>query len=130
MTAGTGGAATTYQGDHFVSAMSAFMLRHIPVEPAFPAGKMYTLQNVPYYHNTKVIFQTRSPFWEKDNSPPPWSSTSQSSVTFGERPRTSRPRVDYLLGTLHRSADGDGAAAAYRRKLYPGERRISRRRKR
>src|SRR5262249_22943130 len=55
VTAGTGGDAKTHEGDYLVCATSAFMLRNIPVEPAFPAGKVFAISNVPYYHDTRVI---------------------------------------------------------------------------
>ena len=120
VTAGVGSAATTYEGDYLVCAMSAFMLRNVPVEPAFPAGKVFALQNVPYYHDTRVIFQTRSRFWEKDNV----TSTMEFNVPelnhvwrTGEDVQTTR---GLLIGTSTGPQTGDGAAAAYRR-MYPGE---------
>jgi len=120
VTAGAGGAGTTYEGDYLVCAMSAFMLRNIPVEPAFPAGKVFALQNVPYYHDTRVIFQTKSRFWEKDNL----TSTMEFNVPAlnhvwrtGEDVKTTR---GLLVGTSTGPQSGDGAAAAYR-KLYPGK---------
>ena len=119
VTAGVGSAATTYEGDYLVCAMSAFMLRNVPVEPAFPAGKVFALQNVPYYHDTRVIFQTRSRFWEKDNV----TSTMEFNVPelnhvwrTGEDVQTTR---GLLIGTSTGPQTGDGAAAAYRR-MYPG----------
>ena len=126
VTAGAGGAATTYEGDYLVCAMSAFMLRNIPVEPAFPAGKVFALQNVPYYHDTRVIFQTRiAASGRKTISRRRWSSTSPSSITSGARARTSRRRED-CWWARQRAPVRRRSAAAYR-KLYPGNPRTSRR---
>jgi len=119
ITAGVGSAAATYEADYLVCAMSAFMLRNIPVEPAFPPGKVYAIQNVPYYHDTRVIFQTRSRFWEQDHL----TSTMEFNLPelnavwrMAEDVRTAR---GVLIGTSTGPQTADGAAAAYR-KMYPG----------
>jgi monoamine oxidase len=99
--------------------MSAFMLRNIPVEPALPPAKTYAIQNVPYYHDTRVIFQTRSRFWEKDHL------TSTMEFNLPELNHVWRMAEDVqtrrglLIGTSTGPQTGDGAAAAYRR-MYPG----------
>ena len=58
------------EADYLVSAISAVMLRAIPVSPAWPATKAFALGNVPYYFDSRVIFQTRSKFWAKDGISP------------------------------------------------------------
>jgi monoamine oxidase len=47
------------EADHLVCAMSARMLRLLPVKPPWPAARAYAITNVPYYHDTRVIFQAR-----------------------------------------------------------------------
>jgi monoamine oxidase len=114
------GQATTLDADYLVCAMSARMLRLLPVTPAFPPEKMYAIANVPYYHDTRVIFQARSPFWERDGISP--------NMEFGDAPlyhvwRTSQD-VQTTRGLLAGTASGAGTAeralATYR-KYYPGK---------
>ena len=112
VTAGVGSAATTYEGDYLVCAMSAFMLRNVPVEPAFPAGKVFALQNVPYYHDTRVIFQTRSRFWE----------TRQRHLDDGVQRARAQSRL------AHGRGRPDHARTARRHVNRPADRRRSRRR--
>jgi monoamine oxidase len=108
------------EADYLVCAMSARMLRLLPVTPAWPEAKTYAIANVPYYHDTRVIFQTRSKFWERDGVSP--------NMEFGENPlyhvwrtgedvQTSR---GLLVGTASGAGTADRALATFR-KLYPGK---------
>jgi monoamine oxidase len=95
------------------------MLRLLPVTPALPAAKAYAAANVPYYHDTRVIFQTRTKFWERDGVSP--------NMEFGEAPlyhvwsasqdvQTTR---GLLVGTASGAGTADRALATFR-KYYPG----------
>jgi monoamine oxidase len=107
------------EGDYLVCAMSARMLRLLPVKPAWPAGKAYAITNVPYYHDTRVIFQTRTRFWTRDRVSP--------NMEFGETPldavwaaseevKTTR---GLLVGTASGAGTAERALGTYR-KYYPG----------
>jgi monoamine oxidase len=119
ITCRSGDETVRLDADYLVCAMSARMLRLLPVTPALPAAKSYAITNVPYYHDTRVIFQTRSRFWERDGVSP--------NMEFGERPlyhvwsasqevKTSR---GLLAGTASGAGTADAALATFR-KLYPG----------
>ncbi len=113
------GQVTTLDADYLVCAMSARMLRLLPVTPAFPPEKAFAIANVPYYHDTRVIFQTRSRFWERDGISP--------NMEFGDAPLyhvwSSSQDVQTSRGLLAGTASGAGTAeralATYR-KYYPG----------
>lgn len=116
---GTGAEATRLDADYLVCAMSARMLRLLPVTPPLPAAKTYAITNVPYYHDTRVIFQARTRFWERDGISP--------NMEFGEAPlnhawstseevKTTR---GLLMGTASGAGTADRALATYR-KFYPG----------
>jgi monoamine oxidase len=107
------------EADYLVSAISARMLTRIPVTPEWPAARSYAIANVPYYHDTRVIFQSRSRFWERDGV--------SSNMEFGERAldavwsasqdvQTTR---GLLAGTASGAGTSEGALATFR-KLYPG----------
>ena len=85
----TGNETTRLEADYLVCAMSARMLRLLPVTPAFPEAKSYAIANVPYYHDTRVILQTRTRFWEKDGVSP--------NMEFGED--AALPRVERVAGS-------------------------------
>lgn len=114
------GTVTRHEADYLVCAMSARMLRNLPVTPAWPEAKAYAVANVPYYHDTRVIFQTKTRFWERDGVSP--------NMEFGEQPlyhvwsasqdvQTSR---GLLVGTASGPGTADRALATYR-KYYPGK---------
>jgi monoamine oxidase len=115
----TEGTTTRHEADYLVCAMSARMLGRLPVTPAWPAAKTYAVSNVPYYHDTRVIFQTRTRFWERDGVSP--------NMEFGDAPlyhvwaasqdvQTTR---GLLAGTASGAGTADRALATYR-KYYPG----------
>ncbi len=73
------GGSVTHEADYLVCAMSALMLRQIPVSPAWPAGKQWAVQNVPYYFDSRPIFQSKSKFWTQGSaSARTWSSATAS----------------------------------------------------
>jgi monoamine oxidase len=72
------GQIVRFEGDYLVCAMSARMLQQVPVTPPFPPQKAYAIEHVPYYHDTRVIFQTRTRFWNRDSLSP--------NMEFGAQP--------------------------------------------
>jgi monoamine oxidase len=114
-----GGETVRLEGDWLVCAMSARMLQRLPITPALPAAKAYAIANVPYYHDTRVVFQTRTRFWERDGISP--------NMEFGARPLeqvwSASQEVKTARGLLAGTASGAGtadAALATFRKFYPG----------
>jgi monoamine oxidase len=55
------------EGDYLVCAMSAIMLRRIPITPAFPEPKRWAIANVPYYSATRPILLSRTKFWRENS---------------------------------------------------------------
>jgi monoamine oxidase len=113
------GRTTTHEADYLVSAMSAVMLRQLPVTPAWPEAKSHAIGNVPYYSDTRVIFQSRTRFWKRDGVSPNmdfrdaglnsvWSASEEVETTRG-----------LLAGTASGPGTADGALTAFR-KYYPG----------
>jgi monoamine oxidase len=109
-----------FQADFLVCAMSAWMLRQIPVEPAWPAEKAYAIGNVPYYSDTRVIFQSRSRFWIRDNVSPNMEfgdrNLFQMWSTGGDVPTTR----GLLVGTAGGPGTTDAALRVFRMR-YPGK---------
>jgi monoamine oxidase len=116
---GSGGEATRFEADYLVCAMSARMLQRLPVTPAFPEAKAFAIANVPYYHDTRVIIQSRTRFWEKDGLSP--------NMEFGEAPLyhvwSASQDVKTTRGLMAGTASGAGTAEralATFRKFYTG----------
>jgi monoamine oxidase len=120
VTCAADGGTVTHEADHLVCAMSAVRLRAIPVTPAWPADKAFAIQNVPYYYDSRVIFQSRTQFWKRDRISP--------SMEFGDRELndvwTTCDEVETSRGLLVGTATGlvapEAALAAFR-KRYPGK---------
>jgi monoamine oxidase len=115
----TGDRTTRLEGDYLVCAMSARMLRLLPIDPALPSEKTYAIANVPYYHDTRVILQSRTPFWTRDGVSPNMEFGDSSLYHVwraSEEVRTSR---GLLVGTASGAGTADRALATFR-KYYPG----------
>jgi monoamine oxidase len=111
--------AVTHEADYLVCAMSAVMLRQIPVSPAWPGGKHWALQNVPYYFDSRPVFQSKSKFWKRDGVSP--------NMEFGDRELNHVwPMCDevettrgLMVGTSTGPQSPEGALGGFRRR-YPG----------
>ena len=86
------------EADYLVCAMSARMLRLLPVKPAWPANKTFAIANVPYYHDTRVIFQTRTASGIATASARTWILARPRSTQYGPHRRKSRRAVDCWRG--------------------------------
>ena len=120
VTCKTPSGTTTVEGDYLVCAMSAWMLRQIPVTPAWPDAKNYAIQNVPYYSDSRIIFQSKSKYWEKDQISPNIEIGDPSlnhAWATGAEVQTSRGLV---VGTASGPGTADRALQAYR-KHYTGK---------
>jgi monoamine oxidase len=114
------GEAKSMDADYLVCCMSAVMLRQLPVSPEWPEAKAFVLGNMPYYSVARVIFQSRTAFWEKDHISP--------NMDFGDPALTdcwriadevNTPRA-VLIGTALASSSAEEALAAFL-KYYPGK---------
>ena len=107
------------EADYLVSAISAVMLRAIPVSPAWPAAKAYALQNVPYYFDSRVILQTKSKFWEKDKVSPNMEINEDALQHVWSTCDEVQTGRGLIVGTATGVGSPDAALASYR-KHYTG----------
>ena len=114
------GRETHQDADYLVCAMSAVMLRQIPVTPDWPEPKGYAIRSVPYYSHSRVVFQSRTAFWKKDGVSVNWEGPE---ADLGELWQTAEevdtPRA-VLLGAAVASASADDVLQTFRRH-YPGK---------
>ena len=107
------------EADYLVCAISARMLRLLPITPALPGTKAYAIANVPYYHDTRVILQARSRFWTQDGVSPNMElpEAALNGVWQGAD-EVQTPR-GLLLGTASGAGTAERALSTFR-KYYPG----------
>jgi monoamine oxidase len=116
---GANGNARVEEGDFLVCAMSAVMLSRIDVSPAWPPEKAWALSRVPYYFDTRVILQSKTRFWTRENLSPNMEFNDPALAhawSTGEEVDTPR---GLIVGTASGAGSPDAALRAYR-KHYPG----------
>ena len=114
-----GDQTTRLEADYLVCAMSARMLRLLPVKPALPEDKSYAIANVPYYHDTRVILQSRTQFWTRDGVSPNMEFGEASLFHVWRASEEVKTTRGLLAGTASGAGTADQALATYR-KFYPG----------
>lgn len=106
--------------DYLVCAMSAVMLRQIPVEPAFPDAKRWAVENVPYYTATRPVLQSRTKFWREQRTSMniDFASPSLQHVwSMADDVPTAR---GLIVGTAQGGVRAEAALASFRQR-YPGK---------
>ena len=114
------GRETEQDADCLVCAMSAVMLRQIPVTPEWPEPKGYAIRTVPYYSHSRVVFQSRSAFWKKDGVSVNWEGPEASLGELWQTADEVGTRRAVLLGAAVASASAADTLSAFR-KHYPGK---------
>jgi len=108
------------EADYLVCCMSLLMLRQIPVRPDWPEDRNYIIRNMPYLTVSRVIFQSRSAFWERDKVSANMEFSDLNlfeSWRTAEEVKTSR---GLLLGGATASTSPEEALRAFRGR-YPGK---------
>ncbi|MGH9470705.1 MAG: flavin monoamine oxidase family protein [Terriglobia bacterium] len=116
------GKEKTMDADYLVCCMNALMLRALPVTPPFPERKSYALLHVSYYIHSRVVFQARTPFWEKDRVSPNWEGGPPDlRQLWRTADEVDTPRA-ILLSSALPSSSADDSLKAFRR-YYTGRSR-------
>jgi monoamine oxidase len=114
------GSEKTTDGDYLVCCMNALVLRQIPVTPAWPESKAYALNTVAYDMYSRVVFQSRSAFWERDRVSPNWEGADPDLSEMWRMAEEVETRRAVLVATASNSATARDALDAFRR-IYPGK---------
>jgi monoamine oxidase len=106
--------------EYLVCCVSAVVLRQIPVSPAWPEAKAFVLREMPYYTRTRVIFQSRTRFWNTDGVSPNWTPPDpRLNELWSMAEEVETPR-GILLGGAQAGVPASSSLEAFR-KLYPGK---------
>ena len=106
--------------DHLVLCVSPLILQRIEVKPAWPAEKLFALQNTPMGMQSRVLLVTRDSFWKGDvpsiNLETGDSKMSLVYETAAEVPGSRR----VLMGSGAPVQTPEETIAAFRQ-FYPGK---------
>jgi monoamine oxidase len=108
------------EADHLVTCVSLVVLRQIPVTPDWPTEKSFVIQNMPYYTRARVVFQSRTRFWNKDRISPNWEPPSPHLNELWSIADEVNTQRGILIGGAEPGTTADAALAAFH-KLYPGK---------
>jgi monoamine oxidase len=107
-------------GDHVVCCMNAALLRQIPVRPAWPEAKAYAINTVAYDMYSRVVFQSRSAFWERDKISPNWIGADPNLSEIWRMAEEVPSSRAILVATAVNGATAEDSLNAFRR-VYPGK---------
>lgn len=114
------GEAKSLDADYLVCCIPLAILRKIPVTPAWPESKAYVLQNVAFGSQSRVLLQSRTPFW-RGELPSINLETGDPAMylvyqTADEVPGTR----SILMGSGKPDVTSDEVMTAFK-KFYPGK---------
>ena len=108
------------EAGYLACCISAVMLRQIPIAPPWPEAKVFVIREMPYYTRTRVVFQSRTRFWQTDKISPNWAPPDpRLNELWAMADEVNTPRGILLGGAQSGVASADSLAAF--RELYPGK---------
>jgi monoamine oxidase len=113
------GEAKQVAADHLVLCMSFRELRRIGVTPGWPDSKRYVIENMNYELKARVVFQSRTPFWETDGVSPNIEFSQRELTDVWRTSEDIRSSRGLLIGQA-RTSEAAHALAKFR-ELYPGK---------
>ena len=114
------GQKKSVSADYLASCISLVMLRQLPVTPAWPEAKAFVVREMPYYTRTRLVFQCRTRFWERDGISPnalPPDPHLNEMWALAEEVKTER---GILIGGGQAGVSAAAGLAAFA-KFYPGK---------
>jgi monoamine oxidase len=114
------GKERTMDADYLVCAMSAVMLRQIPVTPALSESKKWAVENVRYYSATRPVLQSRTKFWREEGLAMNMEfgkSTLAHVWSMADDVKTQR---GLIVGTAEPGVKAEAALQTFR-SFYPGK---------
>jgi monoamine oxidase len=106
--------------DYIVSCVSAVVLRQIPVSPGWPEAKAFVIREMPYYTRTRVVFQSRTRFWDADKVSPNWTPPDPQLNELWSMADEVDTKRGILLGGAQPGVPAPASLTAFH-KLYPGK---------
>jgi monoamine oxidase len=114
------GEEKTMDADHLVSCVSLVVLRQMPVTPGWKDAKNFIIQEMPYYTRARVVFQSRTKFWNTDGVSPNWSPPEPTLHELWQIAGEVNTPRGVLLGGAEPGVTAQQAEATFHQ-LYPGK---------
>jgi monoamine oxidase len=114
------GKERTMDAEYLVCAMSAVMMRQIPVTPQLSETKKWAVENVPYYSATRPVLQSRTKFWREEGLAMNMEfgkSTLGHVWSMADDVKTQR---GLIVGTAEPGVKAEAALQTFR-SFYPGK---------
>jgi monoamine oxidase len=114
------GEARRLEADYLVSCIPLAILSKIPVTPAWPEQKQFVLDQVRFSSQSRVLLQSRTPFWKGDVSSINLEGGDPSMyLVYETADEVPGPR-SVLMGSGDSSATPEKVLSAFTR-FYPGK---------
>lgn len=108
------------EADYLVSCIPPAILRKIPVTPAWPESKKFVLDQVVFSSQSRVLLQSRTPFWKGDvSSINLETGDSAMYLVYETADEVPGPR-SMLMGSGKPDVTADEVLSAFT-KFYPGK---------
>jgi monoamine oxidase len=118
---GDSAAPQKLEADYLVCCMSAVMLRKIPISPALPERKRWSVENVPYYSATRPIFLARDKFWREQKQSINIEFSEPALAHVWSMPEEVNTQHGLITGTAQPGVSAEKALATFRQ-YYTGKR--------
>ena len=102
------GKEKTMEADHLVSCVSLVVLQQMPVTPRWTEDKDFIIQEMHYYTRTRVVFQSRTKFRNKDGVSPNWALPDPPRFLANGRRSEYAPRHSGGRSRARRDRPGGG----------------------
>lgn len=108
------------EADYLVCCIPLAILKKIPVTPAWPESKRYVLDNVAFGSQSRVLLQSRTPFWKGDLPSINLETGDSSMYLVYETADEVEGDRSILMGSGRADVTADEAMTAFKG-FYPGK---------
>lgn len=106
--------------DYLVNAIPLVVLLRVKIEPALSAEKTWVLNNTSYDFQSRVVFQTRTPFWKKEGFSANIACRRRHLHMVWEMAEEVAGDRSILIGAASAGTTAEQALDVYRQR-YPGK---------
>ncbi|MBT6380291.1 MAG: FAD-dependent oxidoreductase [Opitutales bacterium] len=114
------GESQSMTADYLVNAIPLTILQRIPIEPYWSEEKAWVIKNTTYDFQSRIVFQTRTPFWKREGYSPNIACRLPHLHLVWEMAEEVKGDRSILIGSANAGTTPEQALNAYR-KRYPGK---------
>ena len=106
--------------DYLVNAIPTILLLRVKIEPELSAEKRWVLDNTTYDFQSRVVFQTRTPFWKREGHSASIACRRRHLHMVWEMAEEVEGDRGILIGAASAGTTAEQALDVYRQR-YPGK---------